>query len=600
MKQIREYLLKTYSPFNTWFLILYPLYYGLILLSIPYGKAFNPSGAIFIGFWFHATFGLSSFLLLPLCHISIYYNLSRNWEERFYFLIGTICFLAGITCLSAQINLWNKIFTYQFGGSLGNYFSNQLHQQFSSIPFYLFLSFIFYLSYLFTFSNSSEDSETFSTKKSLFPRKKLLKKEHLPSFSLLAKKDELLSSTHLPIQTLEKLKETLKKHSLPYTNLKEIEPSTEYKQFLLPVENETEGTQILAYTEKLSLHTPGLRILFPYPNEKDTVAFQVPSFDIQRISYKELVQPNEKFKEQIPWILGFQKNGERIVLDLKTPTLITGASNMGQVQLLNSLLLSLLMQKTSTEVKIILCDIVQNLECNDKEPHFLSPIIQTPLQIENLFKWLIQQKEPPQEDWIILINGYESVPSIFPQLQQLLSTPENKIIPFLISNNAYPNVITEELKDLYPCRICLKVTSALDSRTILNRNGAEHLKGIGDFYLLLKDEEELVQGQSLEVSFAELNRIQDYWSQQNSYQWLPELEKLKNQQETVTDPYMDKAVRLVLSTQRISSNMLMNRLQIDSQHADALLKRMEQEKIIEGQGKTQNLLISLEDWEKNQ
>ena len=432
--------------------------------------------------------------------------------------------------------------------------------------------------------------------RTIFPSRYLL-----PPLSLLTVNDP----PKLSLQQLENIRNLLHVFQLPSQGLRE-EPDTEdWKCFSL-IATPEEGQLLLAHTENLSLQAPGIRIFYPLPTQPSRVGIQVPMLTKKILRYSDFV--SEKQPLPIPlsvWVLGSSiASGERILLDLNQPILVTGNVKGELSLLLKSFFLSLWVHQNPLQMRVFFCDLSENFEINAQEPHFLAPVLHHPTQIRALFQWLIkkaQAGEPKNDEkWIVIVDGFEMVQDLFPEVMSLLQQPDRKIVPMLWVHHPTPQVITAELKEGYPQRICLKVNSSFDSRMVLERNGAEELKGHGDFYLFRKTSEAILRGQSISVDTSEWNQIQNYWLAQGVAQWHSELTNLQGpEEETSQDPYLEKAVRLVLSTHRISSSFLMNRLQIDINDAEKLLLLMEKEKIIARKGNQFFPLMTLKEWEEN-
>lgn len=529
--------------------------------------------------------------LFPVVGFVIYYFFprSRTQEEILYWSLGLFCWGFVLLDLLAP-----------WGGTFGQWEKEWMNQRFSNWGHFFFIVFLAVIGY---FLLSPAPTHTEATRRipllnrTLFPSKYLLPPlAHIPQ--------ALPKESHPPIQTKSSLQKALKELELPWEALEEEGELDGQKRFSIPVSKE-EGTRFLTFTETLSLSTPGLRIFYPIPEQPDFVRIQIPFLQEEARTYSELVTE----KNPIPssgffWVLGEEfSSGERILIDLNTPILIAGSSNIEQKRLLSGLLFSLLMQKNPIQAKILLGDLAENLDLDAQTPHFLGPILQTREKVIEGVKWLHRQdtffEHNSEEKWILIINGFEQVPEILPLLRDILQRPNRPILPILFIYNPSPKIISSELKAEYPQRICLRVNSAFDSRTVLERNGAEELKGQGDFYLFRKMQQETVHGQSIEISPQEMHFVQNYWIRQGTAYWNPDLATIDAKAEDKVDPYLEKAVRLVLSSQRVSVPHLKNRLQIEESHAQALLEMMEREKIIQRSGTQAQILMTLKDWEEN-
>jgi S-DNA-T family DNA segregation ATPase FtsK/SpoIIIE len=164
------------------------------------------------------------------------------------------------------------------------------------------------------------------------------------------------------------------------------------------------------------------------------------------------------------------------------------------------------------------------------------------------------------------------------------------------------DVITGLIKSNLPARIAFQVASKVDSRTILDRNGADLLLGRGDMLLLPPGSSRLVRAQGSYVSEAEVKRVVEFLEQQSAPQFKAELQEYHAQQQGADggDELFDDAVRVVLETQRGSVSLLQRRLSIGYSRAARLIDMMAEAGIVGGYAGSQarRVLMSLEKWEK--
>ena len=146
------------------------------------------------------------------------------------------------------------------------------------------------------------------------------------------------------------------------------------------------------------------------------------------------------------------------------------------------------------------------------------------------------------------------------------------------------DVITGVIKANFPARISFKVASKVDSRTVLDANGADKLLGKGDLLFLQPGESKLIRGQGAFVVDEEISRVVEFVSKQRAPEFHPEIESLSegkgasiNQEK---DELFDEAVRVVLETGVASSSTLQRRLRLGYTRAARIVDQMEAEGIV--------------------
>jgi S-DNA-T family DNA segregation ATPase FtsK/SpoIIIE len=145
------------------------------------------------------------------------------------------------------------------------------------------------------------------------------------------------------------------------------------------------------------------------------------------------------------------------------------------------------------------------------------------------------------------------------------------------------DVITGVIKANFPARISFKVASKVDSRTVLDLNGADKLLGKGDLLFLQPGESKLIRGQGAFVVDEEISRIVQFVSQQKAPEFHPEinaLEEKSTQPEQDKDELFDEAVRVVLETGVASASTLQRRLRLGYTRAARIIDQMEMDGIV--------------------
>lgn len=390
----------------------------------------------------------------------------------------------------------------------------------------------------------------------------------------------------------------------------------------------------------LSLAALGIRIIAPIPG-KGTIGIEVPNRNKQIVSLKEVLA-SPKFKNakmDLPIALGKTISNEVFVADLaKMPhLLIAGATGQGKSVGVNSIIMSLLYKKHPSQLKLILIDPkkVELSLYNMITAHYLgalpdeeeaivtdvTKVVQTlySLTIEmddryNLLKKASVRnlKEYNQKFVARRLNpekGHKFLPYIvliIDEFADLIMTAGKEVeLPIarlaqlaravgihLIIATQRPsvNIITGIIKANFPARIAFKVTSKIDSRTILDGGGAEQLIGRGD--MLLSTGSDLVRLQCAFVDTPEVDRVIEHIANQPGYPQpflLPayggdseDKEDKMNQVLLDLDEHFEDAARLVVINQQGSTSMIQRRLKLGYNRAGRIMDQLEHANIVGG------------------
>lgn len=387
----------------------------------------------------------------------------------------------------------------------------------------------------------------------------------------------------------------------------------------------------------LSLAALGIRIIAPIPG-RGTIGIEVPNRNKQIVSLKEVLtsQKYKTAKMDLPIALGKSISDEVFVADLaKMPhLLVAGATGQGKSVGVNTIIMSLLYKKHPSQLKLVLIDPkkVELSLYNKISHHYLSylpeeeeaivtdtsKVVQTlhSLTVEmddryNLLKkaGVRNLKEYNQKFVKRRLNpekGHRFLPYIvlvIDEFADLIMTAGKEVeLPIgrlaqlaravgihLIIATQRPsvNIITGVIKANFPARLAFKVTSKIDSRTILDTGGAEQLIGRGD--MLLSTGGETIRLQCAFVDTPEVERIINYISDQQGYPepfYLPaygsddENDSQLKQVLTDLDQHFEDAARLVVINQQGSTSMLQRRLKLGYNRAGRIMDQLEHTGIV--------------------
>ncbi len=387
----------------------------------------------------------------------------------------------------------------------------------------------------------------------------------------------------------------------------------------------------------LSLSALGIRIIAPIPG-KGTIGIEVPNLNSEIVPMRTLLA-SEKFQNttmDLPIALGKTINNETFIADLaKMPHLLmAGATGQGKSVGLNAVLVSLLYKKHPSQIKFVLVDPkkVELTLFNKIERHFLAKLpdssdaiitdtkkvvhtlnslciemdqrydLLKEAQVRNLKEYnskFIARKLNPNNGhrflpYIVLVvdefadlimTAGKEVETPIARLAQLARAIGIHLI--IATQRPSVNIITGTIKANFPARIAFRVTSKIDSRTILDSGGADQLIGRGD--MLLSTGNDLIRLQCALVDTPEVEKICEFIGSQRSYPdayLLPEyVDENGEGQKTDMDPserdsLFNQAAEIVVSTQQGSASLLQRRLKLGYNRAGRIVDQLEAAGII--------------------
>src|SRR6266436_6772101 len=367
---------------------------------------------------------------------------------------------------------------------------------------------------------------------------------------------------------------------------------------------------------------------------KPHVGIEVPNPERETIFLREVIE-SRAFRDsasKLTIALGKTIDGLNYVTDLaKMPhLLIAGATGAGKSVGVNSLIVSILYRARPDEVKFILID-PKRLELGLYEdiPHLITPIITDPKAASRSLKWAVSEMERRYKDlagWGVRnIDGYNNeimrknlvhdfddsgepwkplpyIVIIIDELADLMMTSGREVEEsitrlaqmaravgihlVLATQRPSVDVITGLIKANFPSRISFRVSSKVDSRTIIDTNGAEHLLGRGDMLFLPPGTSRLIRVHGAYIDETEIGRIVAHAKAQGK----PEYDETITQSEEEAlgledtggehDELFEEALRICVEMKRASTSVLQRRLRIGYGRAAAILDIMEREGLI--------------------
>jgi S-DNA-T family DNA segregation ATPase FtsK/SpoIIIE len=439
-------------------------------------------------------------------------------------------------------------------------------------------------------------------------------------------KDDLAANARILEDTLEDFAISVKVTDIergPVITRYELEPAPGVKL-----------NRIVALSDDIALamKAQSVRIIAPIPG-KARVGVEVPNTQSSFVYLKEVLASRAFQGSKVPLTLALGKDisGQPIVADLDEMPhlLIAGTTGSGKTVCVNSLILALLFKNSPHDLKFVMVDpkMVELMPFNGL-PHLLCPVITEAKKTSHALNWVVNEMEEryrllakagarnieayneKQEKIpyiIIIIDEFADLMSVAPdqienavtRLAQLSRAVGIHLI--LATQRPSVDVITGVIKANLPARVSFKVASKVDSRTVLDANGADKLLGRGDMLFLKPGESKMIRIQGTLVKDVEIERVVNFIKEQAEPVYDEEI--LKEQQKSALangekDELFDQAVKVIMESNQASVSILQRRMRLGYTRAARIIDMMEQEGLIgpfEG-SKPRRILVDRTQW----
>jgi S-DNA-T family DNA segregation ATPase FtsK/SpoIIIE len=384
----------------------------------------------------------------------------------------------------------------------------------------------------------------------------------------------------------------------------------------------------------LTMKAQSVRIVAPIPG-KGRVGVEVPNMQSSLVYLKEILASKE-FQgsgSRLTLALGKDITGRPVISDLgQMPhLLIAGTTGSGKTVCVNSLILSLLFRALPDEIKFLMVDpkMVELAPFNGL-PHLICPVLTDIKKVASALNWVVNEMEERYRIFAKLgvrnIEAYnekqEKLPYIVVIIDELadlmviardhiesaitrLAQLSRAVGIHLILATQRPSVdvVTGVIKANFPARISFRVASKVDSRTVLDMNGADKLLGKGDFLFLKPGDSRPIRAQGSLVSDKEIDKVVNFIREQAEPVYDEEILQEKSKAlllEDDKDELYDEAIRVIMESGQASSSILQRRLRLGYTRAARIIDMMEQEGLVgpyEG-SKPRRILVDREVWLK--
>jgi S-DNA-T family DNA segregation ATPase FtsK/SpoIIIE len=425
----------------------------------------------------------------------------------------------------------------------------------------------------------------------------------------------------------------------------QINPGPVVTTFEFKPEAGIKYSRITTLVEDLCLGLQAESILIERIPGKPTVGIEVPNTRRELIALRQMLESDEfaQSHSRLTIPLGKDINGRirLVALDTMPHLLIAGSTGSGKSVMINSMIMSILYKSTPEEVRLILVD-PKRLELGLYEgiPHLLTPVIIDPKKAANALRNAVLEMERRLR--LLAEYGVRSIDQFNKKIRKLREEPrslfveqedpadELKPLPYILivideladlmmiegrnveetvtrlaqmaravgmhlvlaTQRPSVDVITGLIKANFPARVSFRVATRVDSRTILDVMGAEHLLGKGDMLFLPPGSSRLTRVHGAFVTETEINRVVDFWKAQATPEYdqsfliappsdddgegAADAEPPSDDQ----DPLYEEAVRLVLQMGKASTSTLQRHLRLGYGRAARILDMMQRDGII--------------------
>lgn len=487
--------------------------------------------------------------------------------------------------------------------------------------------------------------------------KKILKPYEAPPRRLLklpAERGKTASDEELR-KTAAKLQQTLRNFGVGVT-VTNISCGPSVTRYELQPEQGVKVNKIVSLSDdiKLNLAATDIRIEAPIPG-KAAVGIEVPNKENQTVFLREIIESPEfaGHPSKLAFALGRDIGGQCVVTDLaKMPhLLIAGATGSGKSVCINTLIMSILYKALPSEVELIMIDPkVVELSVYNGIPHLKLPVVTDPKKAAAALNWAVAEmngryrkfadynvrdlkgyneklkrereagetEEPPLPQIVIIVDELADLMMVAPgevedaicRLAQMARAAGLHLV--LATQRPSVNVITGLIKANVPSRIAFSVSSGVDSRTIIDMNGAEKLLGKGDMLFYPSGYQKPVRVQGAFVSDKEVSDVVEFLSQRDS-----DIRKDTSLAEQILagsegdgreaagsssdrDPYFGEAGRFILEKEKASIGMLQRNFKIGFNRAARIVDQLEAAGVVgpEEGTKARKVLMTLPEFEE--
>lgn len=375
----------------------------------------------------------------------------------------------------------------------------------------------------------------------------------------------------------------------------------------------------------LALAAKDIRIEAPIPG-KSLIGIEVPNRQIATVGFRDMIESAPKNDKMLEVPLGRAVTGQVVMADLtKMPhLLIAGATGSGKSVAINVIITSILLKAKPHQVKFLMIDPKKvELSVYNGIPHLLSPVVSEPKRAAKALGKVVSEMERRYELFsgfgVRNIGGYNKMVKdandqndenqpylplilvIVDELADLMMTVSNDVEDAIVriaqmgraagihmilaTQRPSVDVITGLIKANVPSRVAFAVSSGIDSRTILDSNGAEKLLGRGDMLFMPIDQNKPTRIQGAFISDKDVESVVDFIKEEQPAEYDDNMvvkdEEMNNSEDSDdVDELFNEAVDFVVDQQKASTSLVQRRFRIGYNRAARMIDEMEQRGII--------------------
>jgi S-DNA-T family DNA segregation ATPase FtsK/SpoIIIE len=383
----------------------------------------------------------------------------------------------------------------------------------------------------------------------------------------------------------------------------------------------------------LALAAAPIRIEAPVPG-RSVVGLEVPNDQISLVALRGVMESDafEYVDSSLALALGEDVSGHAVAVDLELMPhlLIAGATGSGKSVCMNAIVCCLLVNNTPDDLQMLMIDpkMVELIGYNGI-PHLIAPVVVDVAQVVGALAWVTRQMDEryklfhglgvrnleeynrrvrrlkdkdPLPALVVLIDELADLMMVAPdeverhicRLAQMGRATGIHLV--IATQRPSVDVVTGLIKANFPARISFAVTSLTDSRVILDQSGAENLLGRGDMLFLSPQQAGAIRLQGCFVSDKEINRLTDFWRNQEQHEGQTELFPPWTGFEASdeSDDMLAEAIQLIEGRDRISTSFVQRSLRIGFPRAARLVDQLEERGLVgpdEGGGRGRQVLV---------
>lgn len=461
-------------------------------------------------------------------------------------------------------------------------------------------------------------------------RKKAEGKDYIfPPVTLLIKEQQTQSFGYEQYlkETALKLQQTLESFGVNVT-ITDISCGPSVTRYEMFPEQGTKVSKILSLTDdiKLNLAASDIRIEAPIPG-KAAIGIEIPNKHNQTVHFRDLIESStfKNFKSRLAFAVGKDIGGKTVVTDLaKMPhLLIAGATGSGKSVCINTLIMSILYKASPEEVKLIMVDPkMVELSIYNGIPHLLIPVVTDPKKASGALNWAVAEMTNRYKKFTEIgvrnIEGYNKkvkelqksgeidpetikkmpqIVIIIDELADLMMVAPGEVEDAIVrlsqlaraagihlviaTQRPSVNVITGLIKANVPSRIAFSVSSGVDSRTIIDMNGAEKLLGKGDMLFYPAGYSKPVRVQGAFISDSEISDVVEFLKENEDVAVYDTevTEKIESKLNSAAisqekDEYFEAAARFVIEKDKASIGMIQRMFKVGFNRAARIVDQL--------------------------